>query len=136
MDIDDVVAFEIIGRNADIRFYVSVPAKIIDLIEKPFMGIIPRLIFYGSMNSNIFSKTEKLLTVPLSKRFSYMPIRTYKDLPTDPLAALTSALSKIGEGGGDCSFLSAQQNLAGKRREKSYISSTRKSEENPKRQTL
>src|SRR3989344_8927064 len=33
-DLDDVLAFEIIGKKADIRFYVSAPSRIIDLVEK------------------------------------------------------------------------------------------------------
>lgn len=40
MELDDVIAFEIVGRKTDIRFYVSAPARIIDLVEKPFTGII------------------------------------------------------------------------------------------------
>jgi hypothetical protein len=34
LDLDDVLAFEIVGKEAEIRFYVSAPAKIIDLVEK------------------------------------------------------------------------------------------------------
>src|SRR3989304_259085 len=34
LEVDDVISFEIIGKKAEIRFYVSAPNRIIDLIEK------------------------------------------------------------------------------------------------------
>ena len=41
LDLDDVLAFEIVGKKADIRFYVSAPSRIIDLIEKIIYGYYP-----------------------------------------------------------------------------------------------
>src|SRR3989338_5549288 len=34
LDVDDSLAFEIVGKKTDIRFYISAPTKIIDLVEK------------------------------------------------------------------------------------------------------
>jgi hypothetical protein len=34
MDLDDVLAFEIVGKKSEIRFYISAPARIVDLVEK------------------------------------------------------------------------------------------------------
>ena len=138
LDIDDVVAFEIIGRNADIRFYVSIPSKIIDLIEKTIYGYYPQADILRVDEPNIFSEEGKVAYGALvQKDFPYMPIKTYKDLPTDPLAALTSALSKIGEGeGAIVQFLIRPAKPAWKKLGKSYVSSTKKSEANPEKATF
>ena len=34
----ETIAFEVIGKKAEIRFYVSAPNRIIDLIEKTIYG--------------------------------------------------------------------------------------------------
>ena len=41
LDLDDVLAFEIVGRKGEIRFYVSAPARIVDLVEKTIYGYYP-----------------------------------------------------------------------------------------------
>ena len=87
---------------------------------------------------NIFSEEGKVAYGALvQKDFPYMPIKTYKDLPTDPLAALTSALSKISEGeGAIVQFLIRPAKPSWKKLGKSYVSSTKKSEANPEKATF
>ncbi len=138
LDIDDVVSFEIVGRKADIRFYVSVPSKITDLIEKTIYGYYPQADIMKVDEPNIFSEDGKIAYGAfVQKDFPYMPIRTYKDLPTDPLAAITSALSKMGEGeGAIVQFLLRPATPGWKKAGKSYVSSTKKNEANPEKATF
>ena len=56
LDVEDVIAFEIVGKKADIKFYVSAPAKIIDLVEKTIYGYYPNADIKRSDEPNIFSE--------------------------------------------------------------------------------
>ena len=138
LDVDDVVAFEIVGRKADIRFYVSIPAKITDLIEKTIYGYYPQADIGRVDEPNIFSERGKVAYGSfVQKDFPYMPIKTYKDLPTDPLAAVTSALSKMDEGeGAIVQFLIRPAKPTWKKAGKSYVASTKKNEANPEKATF
>ncbi|KKP67613.1 MAG: hypothetical protein UR63_C0011G0016 [Candidatus Roizmanbacteria bacterium GW2011_GWC2_35_12] len=55
LDLDDVVSFEIIGRQSDIRFYISAPSRIIDLVEKTVYGYYPAADIKKVDEPNIFS---------------------------------------------------------------------------------
>lgn len=138
LEVDDVVALEIVGRKADIRFYVSAPAKISDLIEKTIYGYYPQADIRRVDEPNIFSEDGKIAYGALvQKDFPYMPLKTYKDLPTDPLAAITSALSKMGDGeGAIVQFLIRPAKGDWKKAGKSYVSSTKKNEANPEKATF
>ncbi len=138
LDLDDVLCFEIVGKRADIRFYVSAPAKIIDLVEKTIYGYYPSADIKKVEEPNIFSEEGRVSFGSLVIKDSpYMPLKTYKELPTDPLAAVTSALSKMGEGeGGIVQILIRPASSKWKKQGKSYISSTKKTEANPEKATF
>jgi hypothetical protein len=138
MDVDDLVCFEIVGRESEIRFYVSAPTKIIDLIEKTIYGYYPSADIRKVDEPNIFSEEGKVASGSLvQKDVVYMPLKTYKDIPTDPLSAITSALSKISEGeGAVIQFLVRPADGKWKKEGKSYVSSTKKNEANPEKATF
>ncbi|MBI2051470.1 type IV secretion system DNA-binding domain-containing protein [Candidatus Roizmanbacteria bacterium] len=138
LDVDDTIAFEIVGKKADIRFYVSAPAKIIDLVEKTVYGYYPQAEIHRADEPNIFSEDGKVAYAALvQKDYAFMPFKTYKDLPTDPLAAITSALSKLGEGEGTIlQVLIRPAASKWKKRGKSYVSHTKKSESDPEKATF
>ncbi|HUW24696.1 MAG TPA: ATP-binding protein [Patescibacteria group bacterium] len=99
--LQDHLSFEIIGLPEDIRFYVSVPQKLKDMVEKQIHGAYPGADIREVNEYNIFSEKGKVSYAEFQFRSSaYMPIKVYKDLPTDPLASLTSALAKMREGEG------------------------------------
>ncbi len=92
------LSFEIIAKGA-IRFYVGVPAKYRELVEKQVLAYYPTAAIEVSTDFRIFD--EKLIGVGIelrtTKRF-VLPIKTYEELESDPINGVTNALSKLGEG--------------------------------------
>ncbi|PJC27883.1 hypothetical protein CO054_03035 [Candidatus Shapirobacteria bacterium CG_4_9_14_0_2_um_filter_39_11] len=129
------LSFEIVARHEDIRFYVSVPQKLRDLVEKQINGAYPDAEIIEVPEYNIFSENGRIAFTELElKKSSYCPIKTYKDLPTDPLSLITTALAKMGpEEGAAVQILvgPADNNWRGKGR--SYIASVKKAESDPEK---
>jgi len=138
LEVDDVLAFEIVGKKADIRFYVSAPARLIDLVEKTIYGYYPQADIKQVDEPNIFSEDGKVVYSGLVlKEASFYPIKVYKELPTDPLAAITSALSKMGDNeGAMAQILIRPASGKVKKMGKSYVSSTKKQEADPQKATF
>ena len=98
------ISFEIIATHESIKFLVSCHKSHQDLLEKQIHGAYPDADIKEVPEYNIFSESSKTAYVQLKlKSTDYFPIKTFRDLPTDPLSAITSALAKmqIGEGGRD-----------------------------------
>ncbi len=92
------LSFEIVAKHEDIRFYVAVPGKLRDMVEKQIHGAYPDAEITEVPEHNIFSEDGKVAFAELEMRSSaYLPIKVYKDLPTDPLSALTAGLAKMGK---------------------------------------
>lgn len=138
LEVDDVVAFEIVGKKTDIRFYVSAPNKIIDLVEKIVYGYYSSAEMKKVDEPNIFSKDGKVSYASLiTKGVPYMPLKSYKDLPTDSLNALTSELSRMDDDeGAMIQLLIRPADGSWKKAGKSYVSSTKKDEANPEKATF
>ncbi len=93
------ISFEIVAKNEDIRFYVWTHRKYRDLIEKQIHGIYPEAEIIEVPEYNIFPENGFVAYKSLQlKKENYYPIKTFRELPTDPLASITSALAKMGEG--------------------------------------
>jgi hypothetical protein len=131
----DHIAFEIVARREDIRFYVAVPRNLVDLVEKQINGAYPGADIKEAEDHSIFTKDGKVAFVPLVLKYSnYFPLRTYKDLPTDSLSSITSVLAKMQEGEGAIIQILIQP--AGDRWRSnghSYISKIKKDEANPEK---
>ncbi len=94
-------SFEIVALPESIRFYVSCSSRLKDFIEKQIYGTYPGAEVREVDEYNIFSQSGKVAFKALTlKKESFYPIKVYKDLPTDPLSSITSALAKMlpGEG--------------------------------------
>lgn len=91
------ISFEIVARQEDIRFYVWTPTKLKDLIEKQINGAFPEAEILEVDEYNIFENNGKVAykALQLGKN-NYYPLKTFKDLATDPMLSLTSALAKMG----------------------------------------
>ncbi len=129
------LSFEIVGKKEDIRFYIAVPSEYKDMIEKQIYGAYPNADVREVDEYNIFSETGKVAFASLHlKNSSYYPIKVYKDLPTDPLSSVTSALAKMGEGEG-CAIqiIVSPTDRTWSHAGRSYISKTKKSESDPER---
>lgn len=137
-DIAETVALEIVGKKADLRFYVSCPSKIRDLVEKQIYGFYPQSEVVVVDEPNIFSEKGKVAYTAFKQSdVSYHPIKVFKELPTDPLSAVTSALSKMGdEEGAVIQILIRPSSGSWKKAGKSYISGTKKDEASPDKATF
>ncbi|KKU10429.1 MAG: hypothetical protein UX13_C0012G0013 [Candidatus Woesebacteria bacterium GW2011_GWB1_45_5] len=98
-DIQPSISFEIVAKQEDIRFYVWAPKDLKDLIEKQIHGAYSDAEVIEIDEYNIFTEDGKVAykSFQLSKS-NFYPLKTFKDLPTDPMSSVTSALAKMGPG--------------------------------------
>ncbi|MBI2405484.1 ATP-binding protein [Candidatus Microgenomates bacterium] len=97
--VQDALSFELVARPEDIRFYVWAPKRLADLIEKQIHGAYPDAEVVEVSEQNIFSEEGKVAFAALQLRAApYYPIKAYRELATDPLSLLTTALAKMGPG--------------------------------------
>ena len=95
------IAFEIVARPGDIRFYISVPGSLRDFVEKQIYGAYPGADIVQVEEHNIFSETGTVQFAGLRlKSANYLPFKTFRELPTDPLSSITSVLGKMRENEG------------------------------------
>ncbi len=95
------IALEIVALPESIRFFIACQKKHQDLVEKQVNGAYPEARIKEVPEYNIFSETgEVAYTMYGLRADNHFPIKTFKDLPTDPLSALTSAMSKMQSGEG------------------------------------
>ncbi len=127
------LSFEIVAKHEDIRFYIAVPAKLKDLVEKQINGAYPDAEIVEVPEYNIFSENGQVAFAELELKNSvYRPIRLYKDLPTDPLSSLTTALAKMGEGeGAVVQILISPAESKWQAAGRNYIASVKKAESDP-----
>lgn len=93
------ISFEIVAKQEDIRFYVWTPTDFKDLVEKQIHGAYPEAKIDEVNEYNIFSEEGKVAYKSLQlRKENFYPIKTYKELATDPMSLLTSALAKMGKG--------------------------------------
>lgn len=98
---EDVISFELVGLREEIAFYISCPRKIRDLVEKQVNGAYPTAEIKETDEVNIFNEKGRVaFTTMTLEKGSYLPLKTFKDLPTDGLSLITSAFSKMSEGEG------------------------------------
>jgi len=98
-DIQPVISFEIVAKQEDIRFYVWAPKKLKDLVEKQIHGSYPDAEVLETDEYNVFTADGKVAykSFQLGKN-NFYPIKTFKDLATDPMTGITSSLAKMGPG--------------------------------------
>ncbi|MCX6791122.1 MAG: DUF87 domain-containing protein, partial [Candidatus Gribaldobacteria bacterium] len=98
------IVFEIAVNRVgeEINFYFACPRRIAGMMEKQVLGFWPKASVQPINDYNIFNPEGVALgsTVRL-ERSPVLPIKTYQELRIDPLASITSVLTKIaaeGEG--------------------------------------
>jgi hypothetical protein len=129
----DSISFEVVGRPQDIRFYVGVPNKLRDMVEKQIHGAYPDAQIVEVEDYNLFEHPGKVAYASLKlKKSNYLPIKTFKDLPVDPLSSITSTIGKMTEGeGAAIQILITPGGDAWKKLGREHITSTKKREANP-----
>jgi len=131
--VGDSLTFEIVAKPQDIRFYVGVPRKLQDMVEKQINGAYPDANVAEVEDYNIFENEGKIAFAGLTlKKESFKPIKIYKDFAIDPLSSLTSTLGKMQEGeAAAIQLLITAGGDVWKKAGKEYISSQKKQESNP-----
>src|SRR3989338_2315651 len=132
---EDHLSVEIVARKEDIRFYLSCHKDLQDLVEKQVHGAYPGAEVKVVDEYNIFSEEGKVAYAQLVlKRASHLPIKAYRDLPTDPLSSVTSALAKMGEGEGAVVQVLVSPATAGwQQAGRAYIAKVKGKEEDPEK---
>jgi len=131
----EVVVLEMVGNSQDIRFYISVPKKYKDLVEKQIFSVFGGADITMVDEPNIYGQKGVMEYAWLKiKKESYYPLKSYKEIATDPLAAISSAMSKLSEGeSAVIQLLLSPTDGSWAKAGKSFISSTKKSEANPEK---
>lgn len=133
LKLPDSISFEIVAIPQDVRFYVGVPNKLRDMVEKQIHGSYPDAQILQVEDYNLFENQGKVAYAALKMDKShYLPIKTYKDLPVDPLSSITSTLGKMSPG--ECAaiqVLITPGTDSWKKAGRSYVTTTKKTEANP-----
>ncbi len=131
----DHISFEIVGTPGDIKFYISVHHHLRDLLEKQIYGMYPEAEIKEVDEYNIFNENGKVAFASyILQHADFYPMRFYKDLPVDPLSAVTSALGKMQAGeGASIQILITPADGKWKKKGRSYVSSIKKNEANPEK---
>jgi len=134
-DNQPVISFEIVARPEDIRFYIWTTNALRDLVEKQVHGAYPDAKISLVDEYNIFNETGKVAYKAFElKKENYQPLKTYKDLPVDPLASITSAMAKMGKNeAAVVQLLLSPADFGWQAAGKSFISSTKKQEADPEK---
>ncbi len=130
---EDHIAFEMVALHEDIRFYVTCSRNLRDFIEKQINGAYPGAEISEADEPNIFSEGGKVAFASIvTKDMEYFPLKTFKELPTDGLSLITSALSKMQMGeGAIIQFVLEAEGNHWQHKGSSYLASTKKKEANP-----
>lgn len=127
------ISFEIVAKPEDIRFYVWTYKSLQDLVEKQIHGAYPDAEIVEVPEYNIFTEDGKVAYKSMQlRKDSFYPVKTFKELPTDPLASLTSALAKMSEGEAAAIQILISPSEGGWRESgRSFIKTTKKNESSP-----
>lgn len=97
----DYYSFEIACTEKKISFYINCPKSLQQLVEKQVQAQYPFAFVEQVRGYNPFQKGGhiEIQELQLSKPYVY-PFRTYKVTESDPLNAITNAMSKLSENEG------------------------------------
>ncbi|MBI4032368.1 type IV secretory system conjugative DNA transfer family protein [Candidatus Berkelbacteria bacterium] len=95
----ETISLEFVAKGGLITFYIAVPRRLQSLVERQLHSFYPYAQIEPSEDFRMFSDTvyPAGVYVKTQKHFS-LPIRTYDELESDPINAITNAFSKLPEG--------------------------------------
>ncbi len=97
----DSAAFEIVAQDKLVTFYVTVPKFMQEFVEQQVHAQWSHAMFEEVEDYNMFSPTGVVVGGYVKLKMpNALPIKTYKELDSDPLSVITNALSKVAEGDG------------------------------------
>ncbi len=132
-DTQPTISFEIVAKKEDIRFYVWTPKGLRDLVEKQIHGAYPDAEIKEEPEYNIFTEDGKVAYKSFQlRRENYYPIKTFRELATDPLSSITSSLAKMTDGeAAAIQVLISPASALWQKEGRGFISSTKKNESDP-----
>ena len=130
-----LISLEIVAKLEEIKFYIWTYNSLRDLVEKQIHGAYPDASLEEVEEYNIFNETGKVAFKSLQlKKADYFPLKTYKELPVDPLASLTSALAKMGKDEAAAIQILISPSIAKwQDKGRAYIGTTKKQESDPEK---
>jgi hypothetical protein len=133
--IQPALSFEIVAKREEISFYVWTPKSFQDLLEKQIHGSYPDAEILEVSEYNIFSEGAKVAYKSLQlKKDNFYPIKTFRELVTDPLAVVTSSLAKMGPGeAAAIQVLISPAESDWQKAGNSFIAQTKKQESDPEK---
>ena len=94
----EYISFEIVSINGEIKFYAATSRKLKQYVEKVVHSQFPKALISEEGEYNIFKPKSKVKGAMLTlEKPNYLPIKTYQTIESDPLNAITNALSKLDE---------------------------------------
>ncbi len=132
---EHAISFEIVGRKEDIKFYVSVPHELMELVEKQIHGAYPGAEIKSVDEFSIFDENGKVAFESLVKtQAGFYPIQSFRDLATDPLSSITSFFAKMRDGeGAMLQIVVSPASHSWSNKGHGYISKAKKDESNPEK---
>ena len=95
---NDHLAFEIVVKDGKISFYVAMPEKFKNFVEKQIHAQYPNAEITEEIDYNIFKPQSNIVGAYLWFKFrSAFPFLTFKKMDSDPLLALLNPLSRVAE---------------------------------------
>jgi hypothetical protein len=95
---DDFISFELVAKNKVVDFYVVVPKRYQEMIDKQITSYYPSADIQIEEPIDIQPEGNKLKCYyAYQKQPFFYPIKTYKNLDNDPLNSLTNIFSKFEE---------------------------------------
>jgi DNA helicase HerA-like ATPase len=97
----DYYSFEIACTDKKVSFFVNCPKHLQQLVEKQIQAQYPHAFIEQVKGYNPFQDKGQVEAAELQLNRPYVyPFRTYKIMESDPLNAITNAMSKLSEGEG------------------------------------
>ncbi|MBI4272943.1 type IV secretion system DNA-binding domain-containing protein [Candidatus Uhrbacteria bacterium] len=98
---EDQISLEIVAIGGLIKFYLVVPTYLRNFVEQQFHAQYPSAQIEETADYNIFRPKGFVSAAPLVMTKDWLfQLKTYKKMDSDPLNAITNALSKIEENQG------------------------------------
>ncbi len=93
-----VIEMTVPNVGEEIHFYLAVPKKYADAVEKHIHGFFPEAYVEQADDYTIFHPgSEVAVATATLANASFIPFRTYRELESDPLGEITNALAKLEE---------------------------------------
>lgn len=94
----DHVAFEIVAKGGLIFFYLDIPIKMRQFVEQQIHAQYPHAEIEEMTDYNIFTPNSAIIGAYLGpKQKHFFPIKTYKEMESDPLNAVLNVFSRVQE---------------------------------------